>query len=90
MFGEEALWRYKRGAALAALKRPEEAERDLRRSLSLEGRDWVHARAHLELGKLLLQRGNRTEANQQLELAASRADADRDRGTADEARSLVK
>jgi tetratricopeptide (TPR) repeat protein len=90
MFGEEALWRYKRGAALAALKRPVDAERDLRQSLSLEGRDWVHARAHLELGKLLLQTGKKTEANQQLQLAASRADADRDWGTADEARRLMK
>jgi tetratricopeptide (TPR) repeat protein len=89
MFGEEALWRYKRGAALVALRRPVDAERDLRQSLSLEGRDWVHARAHLELGKLLMQRGNRTEANQHLQLAVSRADADRDRGTADEARRLM-
>jgi tetratricopeptide (TPR) repeat protein len=89
MFGEEALWRYKRGAALVALRRPVDAERDLRQSLSLEGRDWVHARAHLELGKLLMQRGNRTEANQHLQRAVSRADADRDRGTADEARRLM-
>ena len=42
MFGEEALWLYKRGAARAALKRTDEAERDLRQSLSLDGRDWVH------------------------------------------------
>ena len=59
MFGENALWFYKRGAARAALRRNVEAEQDLRQSVSLEGRKWVHGRAHLELGKLLLQAGNK-------------------------------
>jgi tetratricopeptide (TPR) repeat protein len=90
MFGEEALWHYKRGAALVALRRLEEGERELRLTLTLEGRDWVHARAHLALGKLLLQGGKATEAHQHLQQAATRADADRDRVTADEARALLK
>ena len=33
MFGEDALWRYKRGAALAALGRSRDADADLQRSL---------------------------------------------------------
>src|SRR4051812_3032824 len=45
MFGEDALWRYKRGAALAALGRSE-ADGELRRAIALEGRKWVHARSH--------------------------------------------
>ena len=59
MFGEDALWLYKRGAARAALGRGAEAEQDLRKAVTLEGRPWVHGRAHLELGKLLLKAGNR-------------------------------
>src|SRR5471032_3180441 len=38
MFGEDALWRYKRGATLAALGRNAEADADLRTSISIEGR----------------------------------------------------
>jgi len=90
MFGENALWFYKRGAARAALHRNTEAEQDLRQSASLEGRKWVHGRAHLELGKLLLQAGNKAAANGELRTAATLCDADNDRGGADEARRLLK
>src|SRR3954470_6151733 len=38
MFGEDALWRFKRGAALAALGPTADAEADLKSSLSIEGR----------------------------------------------------
>src|SRR5882672_6193135 len=62
MFGEDALWRHKRGAAFAGLGRGADAEADVRKSLTLEGRKWVHARSHLELGKLALKAGNRTAA----------------------------
>src|SRR5436190_8849608 len=41
MFGEDALWRYKRGAARAALGKTAEADTDLRGALSLEARKWV-------------------------------------------------
>ena len=55
MLGEEALWYYKRGATRTALGRAADAEVDLRKALGLQGRKWVHGRAHLELGRLLLQ-----------------------------------
>jgi tetratricopeptide (TPR) repeat protein len=90
MFGENALWLYKRGAARAALRRFAEAEQDLRRSVSLEGRKWVHGRARLELGKLLLQAGNRIAARVEFQTAATLCDADNDRATAAEARRLLK
>jgi tetratricopeptide (TPR) repeat protein len=90
MFGENALWFYKRGAARAALRRGAEAEQDLRQSVSSEGRKWVHGRARLELGKLLIQAGNRIAARGELQMAAALCDADNDRGSADEARSLLK
>lgn len=90
MFGEDALWRHKRGAALAALGRNGEAEADLRKSLSLMGRKWVHARCHLELGRLALKAGNRAVAAVELRAAIGLADSDNDPLTADEARRLLK
>ena len=90
MFGEDALWRYKHGAALAALGRRADAEAGLRRSLSAEGRKWVHARAHLELGKLALAAGNKAAAAPELQAAIPLAESDNDPLTADEARRLLK
>ena len=90
MFGEEALWRYKRGAALAALGRHAEADADLRKSLSLPGRPWVQARAHLELGKLALKAGNKAAAAAEFRAAIPLAESDNDPATADEARRLLK
>jgi tetratricopeptide (TPR) repeat protein len=89
MFGEHALWFYKRGAARAALGRTADAENDLRQAVSLEGRRWVHGRAHLELGKLLLKAGNRGGARQAFQTAATLCDSDNDGATADEARRLM-
>jgi len=89
MFGEDALWRYKRGASLAALGRTD-AEADLRKSLALEGRKWVHARCHLELGKLALKGGNKAAAAVELRAAIPLADGDNDPLTSDEARRLLK
>jgi tetratricopeptide (TPR) repeat protein len=90
MFGEDALWFYKRGVARGALGRTAEAEQDLRKAVSLEGRKWVHGRAHLELGKLMGKTGNRAAANGEFQKAATLCDADNDAATADEARRLLK
>jgi tetratricopeptide (TPR) repeat protein len=89
MFGEDALWHYKRGAARLALGRMSDAAQDLRHALSLEGREWVHARAHLELGKLLLKSANHAGARQELESAIALGEAGNDGATADEARRLL-
>jgi len=89
MFGEQALWFYKRGAARAALGRRAEAEQDLRQSVSSDGRKWVHGRAHLELGKLLLRAGNGAAARGELQTAITLADADNDRAAATESRRLL-
>lgn len=90
MFGEDALWRYKRGAALAALGRNADADADLRKSLTAEGRKWVHARSHLELGKMALKTGNKAAAAVELRAAIPLADSDNDPLTSDEARRLLK
>jgi hypothetical protein len=90
MFGEDALWRYKRGATLAVLGRGADADAELRKSLAAEGRKWVHARSHLELGKLALKVGNRTAAALEFRAAIPLADGDNDPLTSDEARRLLK
>lgn len=90
MFGEEALWFYKRGAARAELGKAPAAEQDLRKAVSLDGRNWVHGRAHLELGKLLLKRGSKAEAKAELWSAVQLCEADNDMPAAQEARRLVK
>lgn len=69
MFGEEALWHYKRGAALVCLQRDTEAVRDLSTAVQKEARDWVRGRAHTELGKLADRRGDRRVASGEYRVA---------------------
>jgi tetratricopeptide (TPR) repeat protein len=90
MFGEEALWLYKRGTARAWIGRTADAEADLRRALSLTGRNWVYGRARLELGRLALKAGNKNAAHTELSTAATLAESDNDPMTAAEARNLMK
>lgn len=90
MFGEEALWHYKRGTARAGVGRTADAEADLRQALRLAGRNWVYARTHLELGKLALKAGNKDAAHVELRAAATLGDSDNDPVTANEARRLAK
>ena len=90
MFGEEALWHYKRGAARAGIGRTADAEADLRQALRLAGRNWVYARTHLELGKLALKAGNKDAARVEFRAAATLGDSDNDPITAAEARRLMK
>ena len=90
MFGEHALWLYKRGTARAALGKTTEAEADLRRALGVEGRNWVYGRTHLELGKLALKSGNRAAARDAFQKAIPLCQGDNDPTPADEARRLLK
>jgi tetratricopeptide (TPR) repeat protein len=62
--GEDALWHYKRGAARVMLRRADEATADLRRAQAGDAVSWVKGRAHLEMARLALQRGDRTAARQ--------------------------
>ncbi len=78
MFGEEALWLQKHGAALVTLHRSTEAEPALRRALTLESRSWVTGRTHAELGKLADLRRDRTAARQHFEQAVTLAERDGD------------
>ena len=66
--GERALWRYIRGAARAALG--DAAARDDLQGAAQDGpRDWVRARAHLELAKLALRDRQTQRAWAELDLA---------------------
>ena len=78
MFGEEALWLQKHGAALVALNRLPDAERDLKRGLSLEARKWVTGRTHAELGKIADLRGDRTIARGHFQQAVRMSEEDND------------
>ncbi len=88
MFGEDALWHYKRGAAFAASGQAE-AGAELKRAIAYEGRQWVHGRAHIELGKLALKAGNRTAAREEFRTAIPLCESDNDQAWADEARRLM-
>ena len=89
MFGEDALWWYKRGAARAALGRAD-ARADLEKALTVEGRKWVQGRAHLELGKIARKAGAQAEAAEHFREAARLCESDNDQAYADEARRLLK
>ena len=90
MFGEDALWRYKLGTARAWAGRSADAQVDLRRALQGEGRPWVRARAHLELGRLALVAKNTVAAREEFQSAITLAESDNDPATANEARRLSK
>jgi tetratricopeptide (TPR) repeat protein len=90
MFGEGALWSYKRGTARAALGRDADARSDFEKTLSVEGRNWVHGRAHLELAKLSLKAAKRAQATEHLQMAVRLCESDNDKTGADEARKLQK
>jgi tetratricopeptide (TPR) repeat protein len=89
MFGEEALWYYKRGAARVALGRASEADSDLRRALKSEGRKWVHGRTHTELGKLAIKAGKPASAREEFQAAITMCEGDNDPFAAEEARRLM-
>jgi tetratricopeptide (TPR) repeat protein len=88
-FGEEALWRYKRGAARVLAGNSAGAEADLNAALSSKGRDWVRGRARTELGKLADLAGNRARAISQYQAAAALCEKGRDPEGAGEAKALV-
>ncbi len=90
MFGEDALWYYRRGEARAALGRTAEARADLTQSIAHGGRKWVEGRAHLELGRLALAESDVTSAREHLRRAASLGDSDSDGASAARARALLK
>ena len=89
MFGEEALWHYKRGIARARLGRADAAREDFQIPLTREARDWVRGRANKELGELALAAGNREQARTHSRLAIELAERGNDPTGKTEAQALL-
>ena len=88
--GEEALWRYKRGAALAALKQVDPALADLRAATSPDAQPWVHGRARVELARLALARGDRATATSEASQAQALCEKGQDPVCVDAAKQLLR
>jgi len=89
MFGEEALWYAKRGAARVALNRVDEADMDLRRAVAAESRTWVKGRAYTELGKIADLRRDRAAARANFKRAVMLCEQDNDLLGANAARQWI-
>jgi tetratricopeptide (TPR) repeat protein len=88
-FGEEARWRYYRGAALTALRETDRAHAELEAALAKEGPAWVRGRTHVELGKLADLDASRPRAIEEYRLAIQDCRADRDASCVADARRLL-
>jgi tetratricopeptide (TPR) repeat protein len=69
--GEEALWRYKRGAARLGAGRRADAVADLRAALEATPADWVGGRSRVELGKAAEQAGDKGAASGEYQQAVT-------------------
>jgi tetratricopeptide (TPR) repeat protein len=87
--GEQALWRYKRGAARAALQRPDAAE-DLRLATTGDAQAWVAGRARLELAKLAQRQGDAAAARHEAKEAESLCQNGNDPQCVEEARKVSR
>ena len=88
--GEEALWRYKRGAARVALGRLDAATDDLRAAAAPGAQPWVGGRARVELGRLALRKGDRTAAATHAREAESLCKEGNDPDCVGNARTLLR
>ena len=88
--GEEALWRYKRGAARVALNRADAALEDLRVATSADAQAWVNGRAHVEIGRLALSRGDRASAASEAQAAMRFCQNGNDPACVEDARRLLR
>jgi len=90
MPGEEALWRYKRGAARALLGRTEEATADLAFAIGADPQPWVNGRARVELSRLALKRGDRTGAANEARQAETLCERGNDPACVEDARTVLR
>ncbi len=88
--GEDALWRYKRGAARAALGRTEPALTDLRRATGADAQPWVNGRARVEIGRLALKRADLGTATVEAREAAALCARGNDPVCVEDARALLR
>ena len=88
--GEDALWRYKRGAARAALGRTEPALTDLRRATGADSQPWVNGRARVEIGRLALKHADPRTATVEAREAAALCARGNDPVCVEDARALLR
>jgi tetratricopeptide (TPR) repeat protein len=88
--GEEALWRYKRGAARAALGHADAALEDLRAATSGDAQAWVNGRARVELGRLALKSGDRAKAAGEARQAETLCQQGNDPACVNDAKKLLR
>ena len=88
--GEEALWRYKRGAVRAASNQTATALEDLRAAIGPGAPAWVAGRAHTELARLSLARGDRQSAANEAGRAESLCTQGNDPPCVAQARRLLR
>lgn len=88
--GEESLWRYKRGAARAALGRHGLALADLQSATAADAQPWVSGRARVELGRLALMRGDRAQAAANARQAETSCERGNDPVCVHDARALLR
>jgi len=90
MPGEEALWHYKRGAARALVGRTEDAMSDLKFALGADPQLWVNGRTRVELGRLALKRGDRSNAANEAKQAETLCERGNDPVCVQDARSVLR
>ena len=90
MPGEEALWRYKRGAARAALNQLDGARADLNAAVAPGAQDWVRGRANAELARVAIRTGDRENGRTLALRAESLCQQGSDPACVDDAKNLVR
>ena len=88
-FGELARWRYLYGVSLARLQHADAATQ-FRAALQAPGLEWVHGRAHLELGKLAKRSGEAVQAKNELQTALRMCEAMEDTICVTESKELLR
>ena len=89
MPGEEQLWRYKRGAARAALGR-NDAIADLVAATSAGAQAWVAGRARTEIARLALKRGDTATVRDEARQAEALCSQGNDPACVEDARKLLR
>jgi len=88
--GEEALWKYKRGAARVALGQSDAARADLSSATTPDAQVWVQGRARVELARVALQHGDRATATGEARQAESLCQRGNDAICLDEVKKLLR
>jgi tetratricopeptide (TPR) repeat protein len=86
---EEALWRYKRGAARVELGRADAAA-DLQAAVAADAQPWIQGRARVERARLAIRRGDRAEAAREAKQAQALCEQDSDPACAETAKKLLR